>query len=94
MASSDAPNPWKVGDLLDVMDGMAQVADQIEWESMITVFRAAGGGASQEVAAGALYRDMPREDGGVTATSRDAGGVTCAAGRPGGGGRLLGTRRN
>lgn len=83
MGSSDAPNPWNIGDLLDVMGGMVQVADQIEWESEFTVFRATGGGGSEEVAAGALYKDTPREDGGVT--SRDVGGVTCAAGRRGGG---------
>ena len=86
MGSSGAPNPWNLGDLLDVMDGMLQVADQIEWESGISVFRAIGAGASEEVAAGALYKDMPGEDGGMTATARDAGGATCAAGRPSGGG--------
>ena len=94
MGASGAPNPWTLGDLLDVMDGVVQVADQIEWESGITVFRSVGGGASEEVATGALYKDMPREDGGVTAVSRDVGGVTCAAGRRGGGGSLGGTHRN
>ena len=91
MGSSGSPNPWKLGDLLDVMYGMTQVVNLIQWESGISVFRSLGGGASEEVAAGALYKDLPGEDGGVTAVARDVGAATCAYGRGGGGGSVGGS---
>lgn len=79
MGASDAPNPWQAGNLLDVMAGVGQVADQIHWESGITVFRSVGPGAAEEVAAGALYKNQPREGGEVMAPST-AGGAGSVGG--------------